>query len=264
MFLSHDFFSHSSFLSPTFRYLYLFFLRITFGNFVRLEKIVCGNVCVLFGIKSEGRISHVKGDLNENTYRSKLIRKRNVISNGYSIVYCIPYESRPPRFTRTEGPSNDNDDAVVVESAIAWGISNQSLSMPCVARIFFTKLVWQRRATMNVTRTQCSLDCVCVFVSYKEKLHVLDVAQHVVDPNTLCDLAITTFSLPLYPQLFTIPLYVTQWFMAHVWQKSFVLVVWMRMLYTHIYENWWLKWHLLSSSIESIGCIRSHRLLYSI
>lgn len=41
--------------------------------------------------------------------------------------------------------------------------------MPCVAWIFFTKLVWQRRATMNVTRTQCSWDCVrvCLWVIRK-------------------------------------------------------------------------------------------------
>lgn len=89
----------------------------------------------------------------------------------------------------------------VTESAIAWGISNQSLAIYAMCRLnLFRKTCLPTNSAHSLFLCElCTWHnvvwCVCVFVSYKEKLHVLNVAQHVVDPNTLCDLAITTFSL---------------------------------------------------------------------
>lgn len=98
----------------------------------------------------------------------KLIRKRNVISKW--LFHCLQhtYESRPSRFALFV---NIVCVCMCVNFVYCFGTSNQSLSMPCVARFFYLfffcvlKVVCKRR-TMNVAH--CS---VCaMFVSYKENV----------------------------------------------------------------------------------------------
>lgn len=65
--------------------------RYLLFRYVKMKRKNTERKCVLSSMFGESK--------HKYTYRSKLIRERNAISNGDSIVYWIPYESRPPRFT---------------------------------------------------------------------------------------------------------------------------------------------------------------------
>lgn len=168
-----------------------------------------------------------------NGISSKLIRKRNVISNCYSIVYCI-HMSR----ARLISVSVFVSEKI---SVYCFGTSNQSLSMPCVAWIYFLKSCLPATA-LNVA--QCSSSFCQSFIRKKFYIVVVHITSYSnTHTHILC------VSLWFYS-----PFSVVDFFFLFSWPPHFSILFLFYTKFVGIIVNGeWCIWKLMIEMVFVIG-----------